>query len=60
MAINKLDTDSAAALRSWRSYCHQGGATDRCRSAIPQLATALVALLAVYPHGGCVALGGLR
>jgi len=29
MAINKLDTDSAAALRSWRSYRHQGGATDR-------------------------------
>ena len=52
MAINKLDTDSAAALRSWRSYRHQGGATNRCRSAIPQLATALVALLAVYPHGG--------
>ena len=53
MAINKPETDSAAALRGLRSYRHQGGATDRCRSAIPQLATALVALLAVYPHGGC-------
>ena len=52
MAINKLETDSAAALRSWRSYRNQGGATDRCRSAIPHLATALVALLAVYPPGG--------
>ena len=60
MAINKPETDSAAALRGLRSYRHQGGATDRCRSAIPQLATSLVALLAVYPHGGCVAPGGLR